>query len=62
MHVTIDMNKCEGNGLCAMSAYEVFKLNADGSLEILNDNPPDSLRSSVEQAMNYCPTGAISIS
>jgi ferredoxin len=56
------MNKCENNGLCAMSAYEVFKLSADGSLEVLDENPSDLLRSSVEQAVNYCPTGAISIS
>lgn len=62
MEVHIDRNKCEGNGLCAMSATEVFQLSADGTVVILNEHPSEDLRVQVEQAVDYCPQQAISIS
>lgn len=62
MQVTVDLSKCENNGLCAMAASEVFRLRDDNSMEIINSSPPESLRYQVEQAVNYCPQNAISIS
>jgi len=62
VQVTVDLSKCENNGLCAMAASDVFRQREDGSLEIIDSSPPDSLRYQVEQAVNYCPQGAITIS
>jgi ferredoxin len=40
---------------------EVFEVRDDGYLYILNENPPEELRGKLQEAVNSCPTGAISI-
>jgi ferredoxin len=40
---------------------EVFELRSDGYLYILQEEPPESLRPSVEQAADMCPTAAITV-
>jgi len=40
---------------------EVFEVRDDGYLYILNENPPEELRERLREAVNSCPTGAISI-
>jgi ferredoxin len=42
-------------------APEVFKVDDNGFLAILQDHPPEALREKVELAVKYCPTGAISV-
>ena len=44
-----------------MTAPEVFELRDDGYLYILQENPAESLRAKVAEAVDLCPTGAISI-
>ena len=40
---------------------EVFHVDDKGKLEVLQESPPEDLKSKVEVAEKYCPTGAISI-
>jgi ferredoxin len=40
---------------------DVFEVRSDGFLYILLEAPGESLRSSVTQAAELCPTGAITI-
>lgn len=61
MKVVVDMDKCQDHGQCAFSAPEVFEINADGKLVVLNDSPDESLRDSVEEAADVCPVQAITI-
>ena len=61
MKVIVDMDKCQDHGQCAFSAPEVFDINADGKLVVLNDSPDESLRDSVEEAADVCPVQAITI-
>jgi ferredoxin len=61
MKVIVDMDKCQDHGQCAFSAPEVFEINADGKLVVLNDSPDESLRDSVEEAADVCPVQAITI-
>lgn len=60
MHVTVDFAKCQDHGQCAIAAPAVFSLNDDGKLEY-DENPDDSHRSDVEEAVDVCPAQAILI-
>ena len=42
-------------------APEVFDVDDDGTLALLQEFPPESLRKEVQLAAKYCPTGAISV-
>lgn len=61
MRVVIDRNRCESNAYCERSAPEVFKVNDDDELEVLQENPPEELRAKVMEAADRCPKAAISI-
>jgi ferredoxin len=61
VRITVDSKLCQGHGVCMGEAPEVFKVREDGTLELLQERPPDHLRGKIESAAKYCPTGAISI-
>ncbi len=61
MRVVVDFDKCESNAVCMGVAPEVFEVRDDGYLYILQEEPPEELRSKVEEAVRTCPTGAISL-
>ena len=57
----VDFDKCQSNAVCMGVAPEVFEVRDDNFLYILQEHPPEELRSSVEDAVRSCPTGAISL-
>jgi len=59
--VVVDFDECASNAVCMGIAPEVFEVRDDGFLYVLDEHPPESLRDKVHQAVNSCPTGAISI-
>ena len=61
MKVVVDMNVCESNALCMGVAPEVFEVGDDDVLRLLDENPPEELRSKVEEAVRICPKQAITI-
>lgn len=61
MRVVFDDACCVGSGSCARACPEVFELRDDGFLTVLQEEPDESLRASVEQAAELCPTGALTI-
>ena len=61
MKVVVDLSICDLHGLCVEAAPEVFEIGDDGELHVLNETPPESLRAKVKEAVQGCPTGAISI-
>ena len=61
MRVVVDWDLCESNGLCMAAAPEVFELQDDDTLLILQETPDESLRAKVAAAVNACPKQAISI-
>ena len=61
MKLIIDWDKCESHGQCEFAAPDVFSINDDGDLDLLQENPPDSDRSLVEEAARRCPTRAITV-
>jgi ferredoxin len=61
MRVVVDFDACQSNAVCMGLAPEVFEVRDDGFLYILNENPPEELRSKVESAVRSCPVQAITL-
>jgi ferredoxin len=61
MKVVVDYDKCDSNALCMGIAPEVFEVRDDNFLYLLQEEPPEGLRAKVEEAVQTCPTGAISL-
>lgn len=61
MRVVVDFDLCQSNALCMQAAPEVFEVRDDGFLYVLQEEPDETLRSKVEEAVRLCPTQAISL-
>lgn len=61
MRVKVDTTKCSGIGLCEVVAPTVFVVGDDGQSHAINPEPPEDERAQVKEAVNNCPTGALSI-
>jgi ferredoxin len=61
VRVAVDRQACESNAVCMGFAPEVFEVTYDGTLVVLDEYPPETLRESVEEAARSCPRQAISI-
>lgn len=61
MRVIVDYDLCESNALCMAACPEVFEVRDDDFLYVLQENPPEELRSKVEEAARRCPKQAITI-
>ncbi|HXH59416.1 ferredoxin [Iamia sp.] len=59
--VVVDEDLCQGHGVCASEAPEVFAVSKQGELTIRADRPDDAQRPAVQMAVTYCPTRALSI-
>src|SRR3954462_13699151 len=61
MKVVVDFDLCESNALCMQAAPEVFEVRDDEFLYVLQENPPEEVRSKVEEAVRGRPKQAISL-
>ena len=61
MRVKADFDLCKGHANCMGEAPDVFQVDDNGYLTILQEEPPEALREAVELAVKYCPTGALSL-
>ena len=61
MRVIVDRDLCESNGVCEGLAPEVFQINDEDELDILQEHPDESLRAQVQDAVRSCPKQALSI-
>ena len=59
--VVVDFDECASNAVCMGILPEVFEVRDDGYLYVLNEHPPEEFRQRLREAVNGCPTGAISI-
>lgn len=57
---TVDHDECIGDGICEQVCPEVFELRDDGLAHVINENPDEPLQDKVDEAIEECPTGAIS--
>ncbi len=61
MRVVVDFDVCESNAICMRVAPEVFLVDDDDNLQILQENPSEELRGKVEEAVRMCPKQAITL-
>jgi ferredoxin len=61
MRIVVDYNKCTGLGMCEAEAPDLFEVQDDGSLTVLDEKPGDDQREALEAAVAACPTEALSI-
>jgi ferredoxin len=61
MRVQVDRALCQGHGVCESEAPLVFAVSKKGELTVIDESPPEELRTQVEAAVKYCPTHALRI-
>ena len=61
MRVVVDYNLCESNAICMGLVPDVFEVRDDDNLYILDERPPESMRSRLQEAVDRCPKQAISL-
>ena len=61
MRVIVDPVLCEGNGICAQVAPDVFELGDDDRTHVLVERPGETRRADVETAIRRCPRQAIQL-
>jgi sterol 14-demethylase len=61
MRIVIDWDLCQGHANCMGEVPEVFEVSSEGRLTVREERPPASLRSRIDLAVRYCPTGAITV-
>jgi ferredoxin len=61
MRVAVDLDLCQGHGVCESEAPTVFELAKNQKVTVLDPTPDEGRRSEVEAAVRYCPTSALRI-
>lgn len=62
MKVRVQKDRCCGAGQCVLIAPQVFDQDInDGTVILLQDNPPQALQRLVLKAAEACPTRAIKL-
>ena len=61
MKVKADFDLCESNAICVGIAPDVFEVDDDDYLQILDDRVTDENRARIDQAIASCPKAALSL-
>lgn len=61
MRVVADREKCEGHGLCADVAPEVYELDDDAVVVVLHEEVPPALERKAEGGARVCPVAALRV-
>lgn len=61
MRIVVDQNKCTALGICESLAPDLFEVQDDGSLLILDEHPKGGLCAAAREAVEGCPTEALTI-
>ncbi|GII53786.1 ferredoxin [Planotetraspora thailandica] len=62
MKIKADTGVCVGAGMCALTAPEVFdQSEEDGTVVLLQPEPPASREAAARRAVQLCPSGALSL-
>lgn len=62
MKVTVDQTRCVGSGQCVLVAEDVFdQRDEDGTVVLLDPDPPAERRADVQHAAAMCPSTAITV-
>ncbi len=61
MKIRVDYDLCEANAICMEQVPEVFQVDENDELNILDETPPAQLREKVEAAVRLCPRQALAL-
>ncbi len=61
MRIVVDFDLCESNAVCMEVCPDLFKVDEQDMLHILDEKPGNEHRATVEEAVRLCPRQAISI-
>ena len=61
MRIAVDAERCQGSGVCARVAPEVFELRPRG-VSVRRDEVGPALERAVRDAARRCPTRAVQLS
>lgn len=61
MKVSADLNKCEGLGMCEAMAPDVFEVQDEGQVLVLDANPTGADPQELRAAVDACPVSALSL-
>jgi ferredoxin len=62
MRVIVDQHKCVASGQCVLTAGAVFDQHEeDGTVLLLDANPPAELHDDVRRAAELCPAQALTV-
>jgi len=61
MRVVVDLDLCQGHGVCESEAPDVFELGRDHKVRVLDERPPEDQRAPVAEAVRFCPTHALTV-
>jgi len=61
LRIVVDLDLCQGHGVCESEAPELFEVDRDRKVAVLDESPGEDQRKSLELAVKYCPTHALSI-
>lgn len=61
MKVVVNWSLCDGNGNCEAIAPELFRLDDDDQLQVLQENFSEELREKAQAAVVSCPKNALSL-
>jgi ferredoxin len=59
MKIVADRERCEGHGLCAAVAPEVFDLDDDAVVTLVHETVPAELERTAEAGASACPVAAL---
>jgi ferredoxin len=61
MKIIADRERCEGHGLCADTAPEVYDLDDDAIVVLLHESVPQELERKAEAGARVCPVAALRV-
>lgn len=61
MRIEVDRDLCEANGTCEALAPDLFRVDDDEELEVLQPAPPTALLDAAERAVVSCPRAALQL-
>jgi ferredoxin len=59
MKIVVDYDKCQGTGMCESLSPDIFRVQANGDLDLTTDTVPEGQEEEVRQAVDSCPNLAL---
>ncbi|MEX5256839.1 ferredoxin [Kocuria arenosa] len=61
MRIRADRSVCIGSGNCVLVAADLFDQDEDAVVVLLTDTPSAAQEDAAREAVNRCPSGALSV-